>query len=123
MQEIQKVLDTYLAARVAGDADLWLSIWDEDGVQLFPGSRANSLEVLREITPARFAAVPVNSAEIDTADITVVGEYAITHGHFLLERVADGEPVRFDGKFLTVLKRQADGEWKIFRDSANSNDH
>ena len=93
MREIQDVLDTYLAARVA------------------------------QVTPARFAAVPVNSAEIDTDDITVMGEYAFAHGHFLLERVVNGEPVRFDGKFLTILKQQADGSWKIFRDCSNSNAH
>ena len=123
MQEIQKVLEDYLEARVAGDADWWLSLWDKDGVQLFPGSRANDMTALREITPARFAAVPVKSASIDTSDITITGDYAIAYGHFLIERIADGKPVPFDGKFLTVLKLQDDGTWKIYRDSANSNDH
>ena len=123
MQDIQKVLETYLAARVAGDANLWLSIWDEDGVQLFPGSRANNIDALRKVTPARFEAVPVNSAEIDTDDITVVEDFAFAHGHFIIERMVDGAGVPFDGKFLTVLKRQADGTWKIFRDCSNSNDH
>lgn len=123
MQEIQKVLEAYLSARVAGDANLWLSLWDEAGVQLFPGSRANGMDVLREITPARFAAVPVTSATIDTADITVLDDYAFAHGHFVIERVADGTPIPFDGKFLTILKKQADGSWKLFRDCSNSNDH
>ncbi len=123
MQEIQKVLETYLSARVAGDADLWLSLWDEGGVQLFPGSRASGMDVLREVTHARFDAVPVNSAKIDTANITVVEDYAFAHGHFVIERVANGIPILFDGKFLTILKKQADGKWKLFRDCSNSNDH
>jgi len=123
MQEIQKVLEAYLEARVAGDADRWLSIWDEDGVQLFPGSRANDMDALRQVTAARFEAVPVNSAKIDIADITVVEDHAFAHGHFVIERVVEGAPMPFDGKFLTVLKRQADGTWKLLRDCANSNDH
>lgn len=123
MQEVQKVLDAYLESRVAGDADRWLPLWDKDGVQLFPGSRAKDMNALREVTHARFAAVPVNSATIDTADITVTGEFAVAYGHFVIERIADGMPVPFDGKFLTVLKRQSDGSWKIFRDAANANDH
>ncbi len=123
MQDIQNTLDSYLSTRVAGDADAWLSIWDEGGVQLFPGARANSKDTLREVTHARFAAVPVNSSEIETDDITVVGEYAFAHGHFKIERVVDGAPVLFDGKFLTVLRQQADGSWKIFRDCSNSNEH
>ena len=123
MQEIQQVLETYLEARVKGDADLWLSLWDDDGIQLFPGSRANGMDTLREVTPARFEAVPVNSARIDIDDITVAGDHAFAHGHFMVERVVDGSAVPFDGKFLTVLKRQADGSWRILRDCSNSNDH
>lgn len=123
MKEIQKVLEAYLEARVAGDASLWLSLWDEEGVQLFPGARAGNLDLLRETTPARFQAIPVNSANLDVENITLTGEFAITHGYFQLERVVDGEPVGFDGKFLTVLKQQPDGSWKIFRDCSNSNDH
>lgn len=123
MEEIQKVLEDYLKARVAGGADWWLSLWDENGVQLFPGSRANDMNALREITPARFAAVPVHSASIDTSDITITGEYAIAYGHFLIESVADGQPIPFDRKSLTVLKLQDDGIWKIYRDSTNSNDN
>lgn len=123
MQDVQKVLEAYLKARVAGDADWWLSLWDDDGVQLFPGSRAHGMEALQEVTPARFAAVPVTSAKIDTADITITDNFAISYGHFVIDRVADGKSVPFDGKFLTVLKRQSDGTWKIFRDSENANDH
>lgn len=123
MHEIQKVLETYLAARVAGDSDLWLSLWDEDGVQLFPGARASDMKVMRETTLQRFQAVPVISAKIDTANITVVKDHAFAHGHFLIERIANEVPVPFDGKFLTVLKQQADGGWKILRDCSNSNDH
>jgi uncharacterized protein (TIGR02246 family) len=123
MQDIQDVLEAYLSARVAGDADRWLSLWDEDGVQLFPGARASTMDALRDITPARFAAVAVRSSEIATDNITLAGEYAFAHGHFRLERVVDGGVVPFDGKFLTVLKKQADGSWKLYRDCSNSNDH
>lgn len=123
MQEIQKALDTYLAARVAGDADAWLLNWDEDGVQLFPGARASNKDMLRKTTRARFDAIPVNSSSIETYDVTVVGDYAFAHGNFSVERVVDGIPVPFNGKFLTVLKKQSDGTWKIFRDCSNSNDH
>ena len=123
MQAIQRALETYLDARVAGNVELWLSIWDEDGVQLFPGSRASTKELLSETTPARFESVPVNSAEIKTDDITVAGEYAIAYGHFHLERAVDDEPIHFDGKLLTILRQQTDKSWKIFRDCSNSNDH
>jgi ketosteroid isomerase-like protein len=34
---------------------------------------------------------------------------------------AGGPESLFDGKFLTVFKRQPDGSWKIYRDCFNSN--
>ena len=103
------VLDTYSEAWLAGDADLWLSIRDEEGVQLFPGIRARGLQVLREVIPARFEAATVISCELDTAEITVAEGHAIAHGSFLLDRVVNGQSETFDGKLLTILKRQADG--------------
>lgn len=123
MQDIQDVLEAYLSARVAGDADRWLALWDEGGVQLFPGARASDMATLREVTPLRFAAVAVRSSEIETENITLAGDYAFAHGHFRLERVVDGVGVPFDGKFLTVLKKQAEGGWKLYRDCSNANDH
>jgi ketosteroid isomerase-like protein len=123
MQDVQEALDTYVACRLAGDSAAWLANWDADGVQLFPGARASTMETLREVTPARFKAVAVTSFALETDDITVAGAYAFAHGHFILERVVEGAPVQVDGKFLTVLKMQPDGSWKIFRDCSNSNDH
>ena len=123
MQDVKKALDTYLETRVTGDADAWLANWDENGVQLFPGARASTMETMRAVTHARFNAVPVNGASIEVDDVTVVGEYAFAHGHFMIYRVVDGVEVPFDGKFLTVLKRQVDGTWKIYRDCSNSNAH
>ncbi len=121
MEDVKNALDTYLATRVTGDADAWLANWDENGIQLFPGARASDMDTLRHVTHARFEAVPVNGASIDIDDMTVIGDYAFAHGHFIIERVVDGRETPFDGKFLTVLKKQSDGTWKIYRDCSNSN--
>lgn len=123
MQDVKKALDTYIATRVAGDANAWLANWDENGIQLFPGARASNMDTLREVTQARFEAVPVNGASLDIDDMTVIGDYAFAHGHFIIERVVDGVEAPFDGKFLTVLKKQLDGVWKIYRDCSNANAH
>ena len=123
MQEIQHVLETYLQARVAGDSDLWLSLWDPDGIQLFPGAPAHSLEQLKMHTAQRFKDVPVAAATLNTANITVVGDHAFAHGTFMVERRVDGVSIPFDGKFLSVLKQQPDGRWKLLRDCSNGNTH
>jgi uncharacterized protein (TIGR02246 family) len=121
MEAIQKVFDTYASARVAGDASLWLSIWDEEGIQMSPGIRARGKDVLKMVIPPSFIPGSVLSFTIDMDEIAVLGEFAFAHGHYVSDRIVDGAAVRIDGKFLTILRRQADGAWKIYRDCSNSN--
>ena len=110
MEAIQKVFDTYASARVAGDASLWLSIWDEEGIQMSPGTRARGKDVLKMVIPPSFIPGSVLSFTIDMDEIAVLGEFAFAHGHYVSDRIVNGAPVRVDGKFLTILRRQVHGE-------------
>ena len=121
MEAIQKVFDTYASARVASEASLWLSIWDEEGIQMSPGTRARGKDVLKKVVPPSFIPGSVLSFIIDMDEITVLGELAYAHGHYVSDRIVNGAPVRVDGKFLTILRRKGDGDWKIYRDCSNSN--
>jgi ketosteroid isomerase-like protein len=60
---------------------------------------------------------------VDPKEIVVVGNYAYTMGTYVKEFTPkDGGPkAMFDGKFLTVLHKDAHGAWKIYRDCYNSN--
>lgn len=118
---IEKIWKTYSAARVAGDAKLWLSLYDEDGIQMPPGVPARGKDVLDKIVPKGFAAGGVKSMSINAAEITVAGDWAYSRGTYNSERVVNGKTVNIDGKFLTIFKHQPDGSWKIYRDCFNSN--
>jgi len=120
MEAIQEIWKTYSSARVAGDAGLWLSLWDEEGIQMPPGIPARGKAVLDEIVPKGFAAGGVSSMNIYPEEITVAGSWAYTRGTYDSDRVVEGKAVRVEGKFLTILKRQPDGSWKIYRDCFNS---
>ena len=121
VEAIQVIWNIYSTARVVGDADVWLSLWDEEGIQMPPGATARSKDVLDEIIPKGFAAASVSSMNIYPEEINVVGSWAYTRGTYDSEREVEGKAVRVDGKFLTILKRQPDGTWKIYRDCFNSN--
>lgn len=121
VEAIEAIWKIYSTARVAGDADVWLSLWDEEGIQMPPGAPARSKDVLDEIVPKGFAAASVSSMNIYPEEINVVGSWAYTRGTYASERVVEGKAVRVDGKFLTILKRQPDGTWRIYRDCFNSN--
>jgi ketosteroid isomerase-like protein len=121
VERIETIWNIYSKARVVGDAEAWLSLWDEEGIQMPPGAPARSKDVLDEIIPDAFASGRVSSMNIYPEEINVVGSWAYTRGTYDSERTVEGKPVRVDGKFLTIFKRQPDGTWRIYRDCFNSN--
>lgn len=118
---IRQVWKTYTAARIAGDPETWLSLWDPDGIQMPPGIPARGVEQLKVGVPKGFAAVPVTAMEITPIDIEIAGDWAFSRGEYSVTQVVKGSDVDIDGKFMTILKRQDDGSWKIYRDIFNSN--
>jgi ketosteroid isomerase-like protein len=119
-EAIREIWKTYCSARVNADAELWLSLWDEGGIQLPPGGPARGVDVLKEVVPKGFAAGGVSSMNIYPEEITVAGNWAYSRGTYDSDRVEGGKKVRIDGKFLTIFKKQSDGSWKIYRDCFNS---
>lgn len=118
---IRAIWESYSAARVAGDADTWLSLWDQDGIQMPPGIPARGKDVLEQGVPKAFAAMPATSMRINPEEIQLMGDWAYSRGTYAADQVVQGNPVKVDGKFLTIFKRQPDGSWKIYRDIFNSN--
>jgi len=56
------------------------------------------------------------------ADVSKSGELAYTVGTYSLTMSSpiDKKPVTDRGKYLTVFKKQPDGNWKVVADMANS---
>ena len=71
---------------------------------------------------SRFPKLDIEIA-IKSEEIVVMGDWAYSRGTFTRSFTPKGSDQTFyyDGKFLTVMKRQPDGSWKIFRDCFNSN--
>ena len=111
--EIRQIWSTYSAARVAGDAETWLGLWDQEGIRLPPGSSAVDFATFAPGTPERFSNAPA-SMEINAEEVVVTGDWAYTQGTFTLNNA-------IEGKFLTIFRRQGDGSWRIYRDAFNMN--
>lgn len=60
---------------------------------------------------------------ITNEEVRVAGDWAYARGTYTatLTPKQGGEAVFIDGKYMTILERQADGSWKIHRDIFNSN--
>jgi len=121
VEAIREIWKTYCSARVNADAKLWLSLWDEEGIQMPPGSPARGKDVLDEVVPKGFVPGSVSSMNIYPEEITVAGGWAYSRGTYDSDRVVGGKTVRVEGKFSTIFRKQSDGSWKIYRDCFNSN--
>jgi uncharacterized protein (TIGR02246 family) len=120
---IQQIWNDYSASLTAGDADRWLSLWDEGGVQLPPdappveGKIAISSKIRGILDQFKFE-MSVHNLEVQPA-----GDWAFSRGAYQARLIPKkgGAPIQIDGKYLTVLRKQGDGSWKIYRDMFNSN--
>jgi uncharacterized protein (TIGR02246 family) len=120
---VNEVWTQYSSSFSAGDIDRWLSLWTDDGVQMPPGSPpiAGKEQIRRRNKAAldRFTfEMSITNEEVRTA-----GDWAFSRGIYkaTLTPKSGGKTTLIDGKYMTILQRQADGSWKIYRDIFNSN--
>jgi uncharacterized protein (TIGR02246 family) len=113
----------YAASLSAGDADGWATLWTEDGVQMPPDAppvvgKSQIREKLRSLLAQFRFEMRIHTEEVRTA-----GDWAFARGMYAatLTPKAGGPEIPIDGKFMTILARQSDGSWRIYRDIFNSN--
>ena len=120
---INEIWKSYSSSLNDGDIDSWLSLWTEDGVQMPPDEpRVVGKDQLRQRNGGALDLFAVD-IEITNEEVEVDGSLAFSRGHYVATfSPKDGAPpIPVDGKFITILKRQTDGSWKIHRDIFNSN--
>lgn len=121
---IRQIYVEYSAAVNAGDTERWITLWDEDGRQMFPDApmRIGKDAIQAAMAPA-FEAIDFQEFVINPDGVEVLGEQAYSHGtySYVMTPKAGGDTTPFSGKFLTVFKKQSDGSWKILLDCFNSN--
>jgi uncharacterized protein (TIGR02246 family) len=120
---INEIWKSYSSSLNDGDIDSWLSLWTEDGVQMPPDEApVVGKDQLRQRNGGALDLFVVD-IEITNEEVEVDGSLAFSRGHYVATfSPKDGaQPIPVDGKFMTILKRQTDGSWKIHRDIFNSN--
>jgi len=111
---ILKIWSAYSAARVAGDAEVWLGLWDSEGIRMAPGVPAAGFSKFSQVIPNVFAKSQPPSMSVVADEVVIMGDWAFSSGNFKVG-------ANVDGKFLTIFRRQEDGSWRIYRDAFNMN--
>ncbi len=114
----------YAASLNAGEISSWMELWTDDGVQMPPDEPVVvGKEQIRVRNTAVLSQFAFNMEHITNLEVEESGDLAFARGHFgaTLTPKGEGKPIVVDGKYLTILKKQPDGSWKIHRDAFNSN--
>jgi uncharacterized protein (TIGR02246 family) len=120
---INELRAKYQAAYNAADAAAAAALYTDDAVSLPDHhtalqGKAAIQQYLQEIFTQYSATMTITPSDTD-----IVGDVAHEHGTFTVKVTpkAGGDTVTDDGKYVVILKRGADGSWKIHHDIDNSN--
>ena len=120
---IKETMKQFAVAINAGDLDRWISLWTDDGIQMPPDTPARvGKEEIRVGMKTAFDQFILNMV-ITNKELRQSGDLGFARGTYTESLVpkAGGDREEYDGKYLTILERQADGSWKVARDCFNSN--
>jgi len=123
---IAALWQAYSKSAIDGDLSAYMQLHDPDAYKMPEGKAMFRLwDEKAALTKkwARAAAEYTTQMTITPKEIVVMGDYAYTMGTYYkaLTPKAGGAALVTDGKFLTILRKNADGQWKILRDCYNNN--
>jgi len=121
---INELYDQYCLAANTGDLDLFISLWADDATRMDPDIPAIvGKENIRAYFKVAFEQFNTNVAIYGETEVQVSDDLAFSRGTYTLSLTPKegGPTTHIDGKWLDILKRQADGSWKIYIDCVNYN--
>lgn len=123
--EIQKVIavaDQEAAAMQSGDMKEYLTILSDDAVFMPPNTLAKQGEELRQWLREFVNSNRVEWPRFEHGETIVAGDLAFHEYVYTMKATpkAGGQPAVGYGKGLQVLRREADGAWKILRNIWNA---
>jgi uncharacterized protein (TIGR02246 family) len=120
----RSIEDRYSEALLAGDSESWISLWDDDAVMM--PNEEMMIQGKQNIYTHIRSVMRILKWEVFDVQITktIVGDnIGIVYGNYRSteEFKTGGSRITLWGKYIDVLKKQADGTWKIIADCSNMN--
>lgn len=113
---IRGMIDEWMAASKAGDTKAVLEMMTDDVIFMTPGREP--------FGKAEFEAASDSmrgfrlDGHADVREVSVLGDWAWVRNHLEIRVTPpDGETSQRSGFTLTILRKGADGRWRLFRDA------
>ncbi|MEI6388402.1 MAG: DUF4440 domain-containing protein, partial [Spirochaetota bacterium] len=119
-QDIARGFDEYEKGVNAIDTGIWLANWDEGGVKMMPNiAPIVGKDAISAFVEARWSSYESRDMTINLSQVEGFGPIAIARGTYLsIDKLKTAAaPATTEGWFMTVFRQQADGSWKIYRDT------
>lgn len=112
-----QTVNAFVDAMNRGDIDAAVAYYEPGGVLIAePGASATGLDAIREALTQMLALRP--SLRTTTHEVIATDDLALYHSDWQMAGTSpDGAPVVLSGKSADVLRKQADGGWKIAIDN------
>ncbi|WIM12805.1 SgcJ/EcaC family oxidoreductase [Enhydrobacter sp.] len=113
---IREVVETWMSASRSGDIAAVLGLMTDDVVFMVPGRQPFGKDAFAA------AAKSMNGVKLDgtseIVELQVLGGWAYIRNHVEITMTRpDGNAVRRSGYTLTLLRKEADGRWRLSRDA------
>ena len=115
-RQIRELVDSWIAASNSGDVSALMDMMTDDVVFMTPG-RAPFGRAEFAADSGRMKSVAID-ARAEVEEIEVFGPRAYIRNHVRVELTSPGQaPKRMSGFTMSVLRKEADGRWRIARDA------
>lgn len=115
-QAIRDLVETWMAATKAGDAVTVLDLMSDDVVFMVPGAEPFGKEAFA--AALKGLGTMTIEGRSDIRELEVLGDIAWLRNHIdMTATTADGKTIRRSGYTLTILRKGADGRWRLSRDA------
>jgi uncharacterized protein (TIGR02246 family) len=113
---IRDMVDTWMKASRAGDTATVLSLMSDDVIFMVPGREPFGKEAFAATSQSMKGFRLEGSADI--RELRVLGDWAYLRNFIeITVTPPGGAPVRRSGYTLTILRKEADGRWRLTRDA------
>ena len=119
-QELLQAERSFAAASARNGVEAWVAAFDSSGAEITSGGVIRGAAAIRaHMTPQLADTAVLLSWAPDTADASSSGDLGYTVGRWQLTPRARPDSVLAHGNYVTIWKRQANGEWKAVVDIGN----
>ncbi|MDQ0391597.1 SgcJ/EcaC family oxidoreductase [Labrys monachus] len=113
---IRDMVDQWMSASKAGDHETVLGLMTDDAIFMVPGREPFGKDAFEAAVQGSKDIRVEGGSEIQ--EIQVLGDWAWLRNHVEVSITPPGgEAIRRSGYTLTILRKGADGRWRLMRDA------